>query len=127
MIGSTTNRWLRYLLLGIISGSIFHFALAHDHNHPELSEWYAHLNGRGPCCDGSEAEMKHVADENWRTVDGHYQVLINQYMDGSGKDVWVDVPDDAVIKEPNKDGRTLVWPIWGDHPQVRCFLPGAGM
>ncbi|WP_245286910.1 hypothetical protein [Bradyrhizobium sp. Tv2a-2] len=69
--------------------------------------------------------MKHLSDVEWKSENGHYQVLINQYMDGSGQNVWVDVPDDAVIKEPNRDGRTLVWPIWGDRPQVRCFLPGA--
>jgi hypothetical protein len=29
-------------------------------------------------------------------------------------------PDDAVITEPNRAGRTMVWPMW-----VRCFLPGS--
>jgi hypothetical protein len=23
---------------------------------------------------------------------------------------WIDVPDDAVINEPNRAGRTMVWP-----------------
>ena len=26
---------------------------------------------------------------------------------------WIDVPDEAVITEPNRIGRTMVWPIRG--------------
>ena len=37
--------------------------------------------------------------------DGHYRVRI----EGD----WVDVPEDAVITEPNRVGRTMVWPIRG--------------
>jgi hypothetical protein len=40
--------------------------------------------------------------------------------------VWVDVPEDAVITEPNRAGRTMVWPIWGyQGPTIRCFMPGS--
>jgi hypothetical protein len=44
---------------------------------------------------------------------------------------WVDVPDDALITEPNRAGRTMVWPYkadrWTDHPhtEIRCFIPGS--
>jgi hypothetical protein len=45
-----------------------------------------------------------------------------------GQDVdtqWVDVPDNALVTEPNKDVGTLVWPIFGYlSPSIRCFLPG---
>ena len=34
---------------------------------------------------------------------GHYRVRI--------EGEWVDVPDEAVITEPNRVGRTMVWPI----------------
>jgi hypothetical protein len=43
----------------------------------------------------------------------------------------VDVPDDAVITEPNRAGRTMVWPYTADrrtnHPrtEIRCFMPGS--
>ena len=97
-------------------------AFAHDHEHPELNEWMKTLQGKGPCCDGSDA--KHLTDVEWRTKDGHYQVYINQYSDDKGAFLWVDVPDDAVVKGPNLDGRTLVWPIWGLIPTIRCFMPG---
>src|SRR5207244_1810096 len=36
-----------------------------------------------------------------------------------------DVPDEAVIKEPNRAGRTMVWPIHGAMGMsIQCFLPG---
>jgi hypothetical protein len=39
---------------------------------------------------------------------------------------WIDVPDDAVITEPNKAGRTMVWPMQGYMgTTIRCFLPGS--
>ena len=41
-------------------------------------------------------------------------------------DEWVVVPDGAVITEPNKIGRTMVWKHYIDgHPRVRCFMPGS--
>ena len=39
---------------------------------------------------------------------------------------WYDVPDDAVITEPNRVGRTMVWPIHGYQGlSIRCFMPGS--
>jgi hypothetical protein len=36
------------------------------------------------------------------------------------------VPDDAVITEPNRAGRTMVWPVKGALGiTIRCFLPGS--
>jgi hypothetical protein len=59
-----------------------------------------------------------VSDVDWETVGGHYRVRI----DGQ----WIDVPDEAVITEPNRMGRTMVWPIWGYlGVTIRCFMPGS--
>ena len=51
--------------------------------------------------------------------DGHYRVRV----DGG----WVDVPDEAVISEPNRMGRTMVWPIRDGVGglYIRCFMPGS--
>jgi hypothetical protein len=39
---------------------------------------------------------------------------------------WVDVPDDAVITEPNLVGRTMVWPVKRSLGiSIRCFMPGS--
>lgn len=37
-----------------------------------------------------------------------------------------DVPDDAVLTQPNLYGKTMVWPIkgWGGLT-IRCFIPGS--
>jgi len=39
---------------------------------------------------------------------------------------WIDVPDEALITEPNRAGRTMVWPLQVDHQIfIRCFMPGS--
>jgi hypothetical protein len=104
-------------------------AAAHDHDRPALDGWYAHLHNKRtiPCCDGSDAAR--VEDADWDTKDGHYRVRLPGAACSAGapcEGVWVDVPDGAVVEEPNKDGRTLVWPYYiNGMPVVRCFLPGS--
>jgi len=84
---------------------------------PELHQWFEGLrSGKGPCC--SDADGSAVSDVDWDTKAGHYRVRI----DGD----WVDVPDEAVITEPNRIGRTMVWPIRGYlGVSIRCFMPGS--
>lgn len=84
---------------------------------PELHQWFEGLrSGKGPCC--SDADGTAVADVDWETADGHYRVRL----DGQ----WIDVPDEAVITEPNRMGRTMVWPIHGYLGiSIRCFMPGS--
>jgi hypothetical protein len=87
-----------------------------------LKPWFEKLSSsKGPCC--SDADGSVVVDSDWETKDGHYRVRI--------KGQWWDVPTEAVVTEPNKFGRTMVWPIyyWNldslDHVEIRCFMPGA--
>ena len=82
-----------------------------------LKEWFDGLrSGKGPCC--SDADGYVVADRDWESDHGHYRVLIDSE--------WVVVPNEAVITEPNKIGRTMVWKHYIDgHPRVRCFMPGS--
>ncbi len=97
-------------------------ACAHDARHPELNEWFNHLSsGKGPCCSNADGTV--LSDVDWETKDGHYRVRL--------EDRWWDVPDEAVIKEPNRAGRTMVWPIYyrssgvPDRIEIRCFMPGS--
>jgi hypothetical protein len=62
----------------------------------------------------------------------HYRVnpkdaaSFERAIDGEEVDtVWVDVPEDAVIHDPNRAGSALVWPLYG-YPSItiRCFMPG---
>lgn len=87
-----------------------------------LKSWFDGLrSGKGPCC--SDADGTALSDVDWETKDGHYRVRI--------ENAWWDVPDDAVIREPNRYGRTMVWPIpYRDGAvlrkvEIRCFMPGS--
>ena len=97
-------------------------AYAHDPSHPELNEWFNRLaSGKGLCCSFADGFV--VSDVDWESKDGHYRVRLE------GR--WIDVPDDAVITEPNRAGRTMVWPYMAvggaDSPilKIRCFMPGS--
>jgi hypothetical protein len=84
---------------------------------PELHRWFESLkSGKGPCC--SDADGSAVSDVDWETAGGHYRVRL--------EGEWVDVPDEAVITEPNRVGRAMVWPIKGYLGiSIRCFMPGS--
>jgi hypothetical protein len=83
-----------------------------------LKTWFDTLaSGKGLCC--SDADGTALSDVDWESKNGRYRVRI----DGE----WYDVPDDAVITEPNRAGRTMVWPLkggWGGLT-IRCFMPGS--
>ena len=71
-----------------------------------------------------------VETDDWDTKDGHYRVYFHGLViRGTAiPDGWVFVPDDAVLKEPNRYGPAVVWPyiIFNNDVGIRCFLPGAG-
>jgi hypothetical protein len=81
-----------------------------------LKPWFDTLrSGKGLCC--SNADGIAIADPDWDSKNGHFRVRI----DGE----WIDVPNDAVITEPNRAGRAMVWPLRGAlGTSIRCFLPG---
>ncbi len=96
-------------------------ALAHMKDRPGLNGWYSGLrSGKGPCCGGPSVDATTLDGPDWESKDGRYRVRL--------QGEWHDVPEDAVIYEPNLDGRTLVWPIKGYMgTSIRCFMPGALM
>lgn len=70
----------------------------------------------GVCCSGADGFLVELVWE----AEGKYRVFDN------GK--WYDVPDRAVVTEPNLAGRAMVWWNMIDAEYgiktVRCFLPG---
>lgn len=76
-------------------------------SNPALHEWFEHLaSSRGLCC--SDADGFALTDVDWEVQDkpgSHFRVVV----DGG----WMDVPDEAVITEPNRFGRAMVWPLRG--------------
>jgi hypothetical protein len=126
-------------ILGTVVGVIIALLLAvslaraHDHGRPDLTPWFKGLQSKkGPCCD--DREVMHLRLDNWETRDGHYYVQIprsgvefDRARRGATnvESVWVIVPDDAVITEPNLEGSTMVWPNYATMiPSIRCFMPG---
>lgn len=95
----------------------------------DLKAWFDGLrSGKGPCC--SDADGSALSDTDWDSKDGHYRVRLPRYgtgLEGQPQEiVWVEVPDEAVISEPNRVGRTMVWPIYGYMGvTIRCFMPGS--
>lgn len=93
----------------------------------DLKSWFDSLrSGRGPCC--SDADGYALADVDWAANGVRYRVRIprSNDPDDATSMIWIDVPSDAVISEPNRAGRTMVWPIWGyQGPSIRCFMPGS--
>jgi hypothetical protein len=92
-----------------------------------LKSWFDNLrSAKGPCC--SDADGTALSDVDWEAVSDpskpgvHYRVRV----EGS----WWDVPDEAVISEPNRAGRTMVWPVYYSplggplRVEIRCFMPG---
>jgi len=84
-----------------------------------LASWYRSLttaDGKSCCsmhdCAPAEARMK----------EGRWEVLIQAWEVGDAR--WVAVPDRAVLRRENPDGR----PILCRTPNgfIRCFVPPAG-
>lgn len=92
-------------------------AWGHDHNHPERNSYLKSLHSKSNtwCCNGDD--VTYLDGSDWETKGNGYRVRI----DGQ----WLDVPDGAVVEQPNKLGTALVWigKGWGGTT-VRCFAPG---
>ncbi len=85
-----------------------------------LKAWFDKLaSGKGLCC--SFADGVTVEDVDWDTQDGRYRVRL------AGR--WIVVPDAALVTEPNRFGRAVVWPYQDGTgtTQIRCFIPGSGV
>ena len=100
-----------------------------------LKPWFDSLkSGKGPCC--SDADGWALSDVDWETNGARYRVRVPSKSWTPSKAqptpptaiemIWVDVETDAVINEPNRAGRTMVWPLWGiGGVTIRCFMPGS--
>lgn len=78
------------------------------------------------CCDeadGTEAEEDIRDGRYW----ARWKIKARGY-DLEYTTEWTLVPDDVVIRDPNRNGSPVVW-WWfeGGKPAVRCYAPGAGI
>ncbi|EJN11872.1 hypothetical protein PMI42_04887 [Bradyrhizobium sp. YR681] len=123
-------RGLAAVLIAVALSLLVTKAFARDdgrYANSALKPWFDSLrSGKGPCC--SDADGYVLSEVDWESADGRYRVRVPISNDEADNNVliWVDVPEDAVITEPNRAGRTMVWPIWGfQGPTIRCFMPGS--
>jgi hypothetical protein len=99
-------------------------------NNP-LHAWFDKLaSKKGLCCSFADGES--IQDVDWESscaprngdniadLECQYRVRLH------GE--WIDVPESALVTEPNKYGPAVVWPYLSvdGTTQIRCFLPGAG-
>src|SRR5258708_40151542 len=118
--------WLA-ILMALSTPASGHFA---DHEQwaqltPAQRDWLMRqiIPGTDPeqhytCCSAADAEQ---VEEDVR--DGHYFVR-----SPTTAGLWVAVPDEMVIRAPNKYGQPVVWWRFTDGIATpRCFAPGAGM
>ena len=104
---------MRYIVAFILLVSVPAFA-RDDGRYAQspLKAWFDSLKSKkGLCCaeaDGRDTEYDIRKDKYWVPVNG----------------VWTQVPDEALLTEPNKVGRTMLWldPL----ERIRCFIPGSG-
>ena len=78
----------------------------------------------GLCCNEADGEQ---VEEDIR--DGKYWIRSSKTVENAKiwrkQTEWMLVPDDVVIKEPNKFGRPVAWYAFlQGNLQVRCFAPG---
>jgi hypothetical protein len=74
----------------------------------------------GNCCnesDGVDAQEDIRGDKYWVTFTAHGVPI-----------PWTEVPDEAVIRAPNKYGTPVVW-FWFENGQakIKCYAPGSGI
>ena len=103
--------------VGFCIGFMAEIAMAHEGSDP-LAAWYRSLTAADgkSCCS-----MRDCAPAEARMKEGGWEVLIQPY-EGSAR--WVAVPDRAVLRRENPDGR----PILCRTPNgfIHCFVPPPG-
>ena len=117
LYGMTYARGIVVVVLALLATELVSARDDGRYANSPLKPWFDSLrSGRGLCC--SDADGSAVSDADWDSRDGHYRVRL--------EGTWIDVPDDAVIKEPNRAGRTMVWPTKSAiGTSIRCFMPGS--
>jgi hypothetical protein len=88
--------------------------------HP-FAEWVMHQNAPTGqwCCDISDGRPVEA-----RTVGEHWQVYVTAEKFPGSTPGWHDVPDVAVLHNPNPTGVPIAWVI---HDHLYCFAPAGGV
>jgi hypothetical protein len=93
-----------------------------------LRPWFEALKNKDGlyCC--AEADGHPLDESEWDIKDNTYRVFV--------QGEWIVVPDDALILDPNKFGKAIVWlQDYADLAsgeiqtitRIRCFISGSGV
>lgn len=89
-----------------------------------LHDWFNQLaSGKGLCCSYADGLM--IEDVDWDLKSDKSGLHYRVHLYGQ----WITVPEDAVVLEPNRYGRPIVWPYQDENGaiKIRCFMPGSGV
>lgn len=97
---------------------------------PAIKKWFNEQKIPGTerlCC--SEADGVY-AEEDIRGTHYWARFVAKQYNEGAPpveiSSGWMQVPDEAVIHDPNRHGAPVVWWGWQNGLFIRCYAPGGG-
>jgi hypothetical protein len=133
-IGGRPTRLMVAPVVGLAAAVFLGISKAYPHDlmRPELNAWFKSLKNKlgEPCCDTGDGE--HAVTE-WDMAKGGYKVLLKHPHWPNEPGQWFDVPEDALINQPNLSGVAMVW-WWPSYdsgdgsmtPTFRCFIPGPG-
>jgi hypothetical protein len=85
-----------------------------------IHDWFEHQHSvtGAWCCKVADGHI--LAESDWRTSSGHYEVRINN--------IWLPVPATALrdpLGSPNPTGHAVVWSVRSSNEAViLCFAPG---
>lgn len=119
--------WMAFIAVALFSLHLAH-AEARDldgrYAQSSLKPWFDQLkSSKGLCC--SYADGYAISDADWEVKGDHYRVRV-PITNGGDVLQWIDVPEESVITEPNRAGKTMVWPLYGTMGvSIRCFMPGS--
>lgn len=124
--------WLVWLFLALATGSAREaYPGQWAQVDPAIKRWFNDQKVPGTqrtCC--SEADGVY-AEEDIR--EGHYwaRFVAIQHNEGLApteiSSGWMQVPDAAVIHDPNRNGAPVVWWGWQNGLFIRCYAPGGGV
>lgn len=127
------EQWRLVLILAAIVAVLYSCdSRAHDQTgkRPDLNPWFENLRSKkAKCCSNADGAL--VVDGDWEQLPPVCDKCHPRYKVKIAND-WVDVPDEAVVTEPNQAGVAMVWgsQYWAQNTEkqrweIRCFMPGS--
>lgn len=73
-----------------------------------------------PCCDLSDCRFVEA-----KVTNNHWRVLVRKEQFENGPNIWIDVPETAIVRNENPTGQPLL--CWSPTRGILCFVQPAGV